>query len=197
MANRRVERLAGDTPIQSGGRSIDLTVADFWSWAASDLLDNALRGQLAEFLVGSALGCVAGKVRREWDAYDLLTADEIKVEVKSTAFLQAWAETSKGSVGFSVGKSKAWDAETNTYAKEYRRSADVYVFCYFACEDRSVANPLNVDQWDFYVVPTRVLDELIQDQKSIGLTSLVRRTSLPKLAYDEIAAAVRTAAEAG
>lgn len=58
--------MASNTPIQSGGRNTDLTVSDFWAWAGSDLLDNALRGQLAEFIVGSALGCIDGKFRREW-----------------------------------------------------------------------------------------------------------------------------------
>ncbi|GAB07388.1 hypothetical protein GII30_01145 [Gordonia amarae] len=191
MASRRIERLASDTPFQSSSSGIDLTVTDFWSWAGSDLLDNSLRGQLAEFIVGSALGCVDGKVRREWDAYDLLTPDGIKVEVKSTAYLQAWGPTTKSSIKFSVGKSRAWDAETNTYDVEHKRSSDVYVFCYFACEDRKVANPLNLDQWEFYVVPTSLLEKLIPEQKSISLTSLLRLTSAPRVAHADIAEAVR------
>lgn len=36
------------------------TVGDFWAWAFSDVLSNVNRAVLAEWLVGSALGCVGG-----------------------------------------------------------------------------------------------------------------------------------------
>lgn len=57
----------------------------------SDLLHNAFRGQLAEFLVSRALGCEAA-TRPGWDEYDLLTPDGVPVEVKSAAYLQSWEQ---------------------------------------------------------------------------------------------------------
>lgn len=36
----------------------------FWQWPSSDLMGNALRGVLAEYIVASAVGCSAG-VRTE------------------------------------------------------------------------------------------------------------------------------------
>jgi hypothetical protein len=42
---------------------VGLTVADFWGWSRSDLLDNTERGVLAELIVAAALGIPADGVR--------------------------------------------------------------------------------------------------------------------------------------
>ena len=44
------------------------TVLDFWKWAYSDLLDNAQRGILAEYLVANALN-LQNTIRTNWDKY--------------------------------------------------------------------------------------------------------------------------------
>ncbi|USN56560.1 MAG: hypothetical protein H6766_06060 [Candidatus Peribacteria bacterium] len=49
------------------------TLLDFWRWNNSDLLSNAARGRLAEFIVAIALGVDIQLLRSERDAYDLLT----------------------------------------------------------------------------------------------------------------------------
>ena len=61
-----------------------LNKQEFWEWAYDDLLTNTTRGVLAEYIVATALG-VADTKRREWDQYDLKTADGDGVEVKSSA----------------------------------------------------------------------------------------------------------------
>ncbi|MBC7812134.1 MAG: hypothetical protein H7175_13350, partial [Burkholderiales bacterium] len=82
-----MKKLQPETPIE-GTRS--LTVGDFWAWAYSDILSNANRSVLAEFLVGAALG-VLDKPRKEWDAVDLRYREK-KIEVKSAAYLQSWQQ---------------------------------------------------------------------------------------------------------
>lgn len=62
------------------------TVGDFWSWAYSDILNNANRAVFAEFVVGTALGVTASP-RVQWDAVDL-RYDGKKIEVKSAAYIQ-------------------------------------------------------------------------------------------------------------
>lgn len=42
-------RKDGTEPIHGAGESLTSTLHDFWSWAYSDLLSNALRGVLAEY----------------------------------------------------------------------------------------------------------------------------------------------------
>ncbi len=68
-----------------------------WRWAYSDLRSNAVRGVLAEYLVGQSLGVDMSQRRQEWAAWDLQTPDGVKVEVKCGAYIQAWAAPEKPS----------------------------------------------------------------------------------------------------
>lgn len=113
----------------AGLNSIDPT--DFWQWAYSDFLSNALRGVLAEYIVAQAVGCTH-RPRTEWDAYDLKTDSGLKIEVKSSAYLQTWAQRQHSPIRFDIGLKRGWDAASNLYATEAIRSADVYVFSVFA-----------------------------------------------------------------
>jgi len=164
----------GAEPFRSSGEPLPFDLRDFWRWSASDLLSNALRGVLAEFIVARALGVDTAGVRAEWDAVDLRTADGLAVEVKSAAYLQSWKQAKPSAITFGIAPAKApWDAETNTYG-EPGRQADVYVFCLFAEQDRDRADPLDLDQWKFYILPTRVLDERLGPQKTVGLARLAK-----------------------
>ena len=168
-------------------------IADFWRWSASDLLSNAVRGMLAEFIVGSALGCVDGAVRREWHAYDF-KSNGIKVEVKSTALLQTWPQKVYSKPSFDIRKTTGWDAETNQWLSgPPRRQADVYVFCVLTGDDKATVNPMELSQWEFYVVATKLLDEL-PEQRTIALTSLKARFKLAAIGYADLAEAVMNAA---
>jgi hypothetical protein len=51
-----------------------------------------LRGVLAEYIVSMDIKCPY-QVREEWDAYDLITPEKVKVEVKSASYLQSWEQT--------------------------------------------------------------------------------------------------------
>jgi len=62
---------------------------EFWKWAFSDFMSNALRGVLAEYIVACAIGCTE-RLRVECDAYDLVTPDGTRIEVKPSAYLQTW-----------------------------------------------------------------------------------------------------------
>ncbi len=55
--------LTPDVPIRG---LAETTVGEFWSWAYSDLLNNATRGVFAEYLVAVALG-VDDQPRLAWE----------------------------------------------------------------------------------------------------------------------------------
>ena len=167
------------------------TVGDYWQWAYSDIIGNTDRGALAEFIVAKALGTTA-PVRNGWAPYDLETPTGIKVEVKSSAYLQSWFQKRPSSPGFGIRKTLAWDPTTNEYDEEKRRQADVYVFCLLAHqEDKSTLNPLDLGQWEFYVVATAELDRAFGERSGISIAQ-VRELS-PSYVFDEIAVAVSTA----
>lgn len=165
-------RRTGSEAFHASGQPLGFDVLDFWRWSSSNLVGNALRGVLAEYLVTRALD-LATDCRVEWDACDLRTPDGFAIEVKSAAYVQSWTQARPTRISFGIQPGYAWDAATNTSAVERRRSADVYVFCVLHHGDRETLDPLNVQQWRFYVLPTRVLDEKIPLQKTLTLSALL------------------------
>ncbi|MFQ5667600.1 MAG: hypothetical protein ACE5I7_14405 [Candidatus Binatia bacterium] len=66
-----VKRHQGGESFHSGGHPLGFDLLDFWQWSCSDLVSNATRGILAEYLVAGALEAAGDCVRDEWAAYDL------------------------------------------------------------------------------------------------------------------------------
>jgi hypothetical protein len=163
---------SGNEPFHINGKNLDHNLLSFWRWSSSNILDNTLRGILAEYIVSIDIGCEQ-PVRDEWDAYDLITPDGIKVEVKSSSYLQSWEHKKLSTISFGIQPTRIWEA-SNTYSEEAKRQSDVYVFCVLAHKDKETVDPLNLAQWDFYVLATRVLDEKLGEQKSISLSSLLK-----------------------
>lgn len=151
-------RLSGSELIttETGKQVSDLN--SFWSWAYSNVMDNAERGALAEYLVACALG-VADNVRVNWDKHDLLSPEGIAVEVKSSGYLQSWDQDELSTLSFGIQLTFGWDSATNTYSQELVRQSDIYVFCVHKHTDQDTINPLDIVQWDFYLLPTRILNE--------------------------------------
>jgi hypothetical protein len=160
------------------------TLLDFWRWSTSDILSNATRGKFAEFIVGTAVGLNPKNSRDEWDAYDLTTEDGIKIEVKSAAYIQCWSQKSFSKISFSIKPARYWESETNLQRGEPKRHADVYVFCHLKHKDQNTIDPLKMEQWDFYALPTYRLDNYERSQSSITINSLKKLTEPIK--YSEL-----------
>lgn len=181
--------MSGDENIQLAGSPVGLSLIDFWRWQGSNLIDNSMRGVLAEFYVTSALECKETP-RVEWDGYDCLTREGIKVEVKTSAYIQSWDQAKLSNIQFDIAPKMAWDAKSNSYSTEPKRHADVYVFCVHAHQDQATINPLDLSQWEFYVLATKRLDEEAPLQKSISLRALLERFAPAQPTFDEIRAKV-------
>ena len=155
----------------------DATVGDFWAWAYSDILTNIRRGMFAEFLVGSKLGVVDSVPPAGWEYFDFLYGDK-KIEVKSSAYVQGWDQQGGVSVpSFGIAERWIWDENINDWLPEPQRPADCYVFCLYAeKKDRSVASILDMNKWDFYVVPTRRINETLGAQKTVRLSGVESMT---------------------
>ncbi len=59
------------------------------------------------------------------------------------------------------------------------RRSEVYVFCLFAEGNREKADPLDFDQWEFYVAPTRVINEKLSNQRQISICGLQKIGATP------------------
>lgn len=154
--------------IDEKGKMIS-TIHGYWQWAYSSLLGNTERGHFAEYLVAVALG-IADNTRIEWDKYDLKAPSGITVEVKASGYLQTWSQNKLTKPIFSIRPTMAWDYETNQYEEIIKRQTEIYVFCLhnYKRKDDGI-NPLDLRQWEFYVLPTKILDEKMPVQKTISL----------------------------
>ena len=179
-------------PALTGGErfeGLDSTVKEFWSYAARDLRSNVLRGVLAEWLVAKAVG--ATEPPPEWSEFDVLTPAGVRVEVKSSAYLQAWPQRALSTIKFSGLRSQKLDPETG-YSGLRTFNADVYVFCVQTAQSHADYDPLDVSQWDFYVLPRSRIESI--GYRSIGLARIARETQ--RVGFDGLRLAVDPAAEA-
>jgi len=144
---------------------------------------------LAEFIVAKALGITTDCVRDEWSAYDLMMCDGTKIEVKSAAYVQSWHQDKLSKICFLTPKTREWSSASGKSAHEQRRQADVYVFALLAHQDKPTVDPMNVNQWCFYVVPTRFLDSRTRSQHSITLPTLSELGG-ESVSFDQLRSAV-------
>ena len=178
---------SGCEPFHAGGKAQGPALRDYWRWSGSDLLGNVQRGGLAEFLVASALNPTE-ELREEWGGFDVEVPGCGTVEVKSAAYIQSWEQRDYSRIDFDIAKrTSAWNPKTGTY-KELdppQRVADVYVFCLLSHKCQKTIDPLNVEQWEFYVVRRSQLDSSQwKETKKIGLNSLARPARV--IPYDEL-----------
>ena len=197
------KRLKGNERFRFDGKELaKAIVKDFWSWANSDILNNTTRGILAEYLVAQALSLdISKSIRKEWDAYDLLYG-ETKIEVKSAAYVQSWHQDCcpKSTIGFNIKPKRVEEdkhLEDNgsckrPWSKERKRRCHVYVFCLLKERERNKVCPLDISQWDFYIVDVDIFNK-IYDKERISLSrleKLVADDSARKVSYCKLRDAV-------
>ena len=178
------QRMTGNEAITDECGNTVGNISSFWSWAYSNVMDNAERGALAEYLVACALD-VSDNVRINWNSYDLLSRDGVRIEVKSSGYLQSWGQNKLSRLTFGIQPTFGWENSTNTYSDEKKRQSDIYVFCVHKHTDFDTVNPLDTSQWEFYLLLTADLDEKVGMQKRITLSSLIN-IGAEKCRYGEI-----------
>ncbi len=174
--------LRGDEPVSG----TDARLRDFWAWAYSDLRANTVRPMLAEYLVARAVGAHL-RPRVEWDPYDVLTPDGLRLEVKSSAYLQAWEQTSLSSIDFGGLRARTW-SPTGGYSAAGSYNADGYVFAVHTAKEHATYDALDMDQWSFWVLPATEVAAM--GQRSLRL-SVVDGMAGPPVRYAELAGRIR------
>lgn len=167
-----VTQKTGNESLNFKGEETGHKLLDFWQWSASDLISNATRGIFAEFIVAAALDIDRTNIRDEWSGYDLVSPEGIKIEVKSSSYLQSWFQTNISKILFSIKQANQFDILTNTFTKIPTRPADIYVFCLLKHTNQATLNPLNLEQWEFYVLSTNTINNYKRSKSSITLKSL-------------------------
>ena len=165
--------LVGSERFIRRGNTTSFDVLAYWRWAHSELNANTERGVLAEFIVGQALG-VTAPIRTEWDPYDLVTPEGVKVEVKTSGTWQSWENPKRSVCNYGIRTTRTWDKVTGKYCVEATRPADVYVFCLLHHDEACRVNPLDLDQWTFHVISRSVIENKLGAQKRAVLSTLLR-----------------------
>jgi hypothetical protein len=182
----------GEEPFRSNDADMDFKLKDFWKWSVSDIVSNATRGRLAEFIVAKALGITTDVARDEWESFDLKTKEGKRIQVKSSAYVQGWKQKQFSTISFSIKAKRSWDADSGILAATPAHQADVYIFALLTPQEEPPIDPLNINQWKFYVWSTIKLSAYPRSKHSITLKSLCHECG-PSVDYFGLAEKVRSA----
>ncbi len=174
-------------------QELPFKLSDFWKWSVSDLMNNTTRGIFAEFIVATAVNVNFNVPRDGWAPYDLITPNGIKIEVKSASFVQSWYQEKLSEISFSIKQSLYWDSKTNKQSKTKSRYADVYVMCLLFTTDQKIINPLDLDQWRFYVLSVQEVNNYKRSKSSITLKSLKKLTK--PISYNQLNKEIKDASK--
>ena len=127
-------------------------------------------------------------------SWDLETEEGVKIEVKTSGYLQRWhgGEDKESIPEFGIRKVRVYCEKTKAYSEEKSRPADVYVFCLHIHRDSETIDPMKEEQWEFYVLPTKVLDHERPSGKTIRLDPLIG-LGAKQVRYSELGEAIRHA----
>ena len=139
-------------------------------------INNVRRAAYVECLVDECLG-QEWMWTGAWQYWDFRhVSEKTTLEIKQSAARQAWDDEDdvpKKSRSFDLGK---------------KRRADIYIFAWHGKRNKQEADHRELDQWRFFVVPTR---RLPRTQQSIGLRSL--KNLAAQVGHEELRSAVNRA----
>ncbi|MEN6343181.1 MAG: hypothetical protein ABFC89_11570 [Methanospirillum sp.] len=92
--------------------------------------------------------------------------------MKSAAYVQTWKQTCPSTIRFDISEHQCWDSKTGEFGEAICRHADCYVFCLLAERDRDLVDPLDLAQWQFYVLPTPTINRIFGSQKTVSLSRI-------------------------
>ena len=98
--------------------------------------------------------------------------------------LQAWAQKELSVPRVVISPKRRVNSETGIMEKNPSLNADYYVICYFKVEKHSIANCLDINQWEFYVLNREKVETILKQTKSISLKTLKRLCIKPVMANE-------------
>lgn len=179
--------LTGQEQFILDGNPVGFSVLDFWAFQHSNIWD--VQEEIAEFIVAKALGQDLPYNKNGWTLWDMNYRGK-RIEVKETGYYHSWRTDGKVSQQRTFGITKAYSLYKNRHS-EFKRQNDIYVFCLNTGETKEASNPLVLENWRFWVVPTFTINRLCGDNKTISLGRVKRITGLKEgLGYWELREAV-------
>lgn len=159
------------------------TLADFWQFEYSNVYN--LQEVLAEFIVAKALGINEAHNTDYWTLYDIKYRNQ-RIEVKQSSYYHPWNANGNILEQRTFGITKANSNYENSDAEnKFERQNDIYVFCLNTGRTKETAYPLNLNNWEFYIIPTNFINANCEKNKTISL-GRIRSFGFKALNFDEI-----------
>lgn len=179
--------LSGSESFTISNQPAGFSVIDFWRFQFSNIWD--IQDQIAEFIVACALGQTEPYNKNGWTLWDINYKGR-RIEAKETAYFHSWRSDEKVSKQRTFNINKA-HSSYKVRTSESKRQNDIYVFCLNTGETREESNPLILDHWRFWVIPTETINRVCGNNKSVTFSRIQKLTGLKNgIGYDEIRAAV-------
>ena len=172
LNNESVHLLNGTENFTDKGTPIGLSIKDFWQFQYSNLWD--MQEYIAEFLVAKALGFNTPQNCNGWTLWDISYKNK-RIEIKTTAYYHSWRNDGKVSLQRVFGITKAYSKYKDP-TSEYKRQNDIYIFCLNLGNTKEESNPLHLENWQFYIVPTKIINERCKDNKTVSLSHIQKIT---------------------
>ena len=111
--------------------------------------------------------------------------------MKETSYYHSFNEEGKVSNIRCFGITKATGSydPSNSGNNEFCRQNDIYVFCLNTGDTRDTSYPLNLNNWEFYIIPTAIINEKCGNNKTISLGK-IKKLGFTSKRYDEIKAEI-------
>ena len=174
----------GSEKFEFNGKELGYNFIDFWRFHYSNIYD--IQGRIAEFIVAKALDIHDSQNDQYWTLWDL-TYKGLRVEVKETSYYHSFNKDGKISQQRTFGITKAngsYDPQVSGNS-EFCRQNDVYIFCLNTGYTKEESYPLNLNNWEFYIVPTSVINENCGNNKTISL-GRIKKLGFSATPYDKI-----------
>ena len=163
--------------------NLDFDFSDFWRFQYSNIY--SLHGEIAEFIVARALEVTEAQNSAYWTLWDI-TYRNVKIEVKATAYYHLWNDEAKISKQRTFGITKA----NGAYDSGVCGNND------FCRETKETSYPLNLNNWEFYIVPTSFINDHCQDNKTISL-GRIKSFGFEAKKYDQIKSEIDSIIDSG
>ena len=174
-------------PFTNGGKPIGYTALDYWRFQFSNIWD--VQEEVAEFIVAMALRMELPYNKNGWTPCDIIFNGK-RVEIKASAYFHSWRGDGRVSKQRSFGIPKTY-GQHDEYTSIPERKNDIYVFCLNLGESFEDSDPFEMSHWEFYVVPTAIINELYDSKDKISLNQVRKITKLEHgIPYSELKSAI-------
>lgn len=137
------------------------------TYIKDETVNNFWQSVLAEFVVASSLDMIKSgceTLTAPCMPFDLLYNNKYGLSVKTAAYIQSSSAEHPDHISFDIFQEQTQN--------ETGYNCNVYIFCIYTAMSLN-ENPLDMNLWDFYVLPAKTIDSEKQRQKIITLPSLL------------------------